>query len=119
MSRQFPVGVLARELPVNSTALAIAALLPSEHFGAQARLVGQLRNKGRIAEPQLRARLSEDPEFGERIALAAQLGDAASQVIGMMAREPLLHYKGWAKLPKDIKTATATCPNDLGLGAVV
>src|SRR5580658_1328288 len=40
MPREFPVGILARELPVNSTTLLIAPLLPSQHFGAQARLVG-------------------------------------------------------------------------------
>jgi hypothetical protein len=63
----------------------------------------------RSAEPLtaeiLRARLAEGTLSEERITLAASLGDTAATALGTPPIEPVLRFKGWVTMPKDIQKA--------------
>ena len=62
----------------------------------------RIRNTEPLTADILRARLAEGVLSQERIALAASLGNAAADELGITPVEPVLSYKSGIKIPKDI-----------------
>ncbi len=85
-----------------NTGIEITAVAESRRLAEWPELA-RIRQREPDSEAGLRARLASAPEFSERIALAAQLGDAAARAVGIARSTPVLHFADSRRLPKSLR----------------